>query len=411
MPWYLYLALKQLRPTGKKFGSFFFVMSVLGVALGVMVLIVVQSVMGGFGQEHRARAIDVSGHLDITARGRPFVFQESLRSVLEEDQRVVSYGPYGNGFVLAQFGSAWDGTAAYGIDPRMPDAYGVSRFLTEGTTDDLGDDSAIISTTLSWRLGARVGDEIDVFTPTMIKALEAEEVILPRSLEVVGIYQVEWDPDYIPGLVVTLRTLQDFYDLGPRVHGVSVRLEEDVDEVVVAADFATCLPLGVRAATWKERWQQLLSVLEMEKVMMLFINLFIVAVAVFAIAVAQLLNVVRKTREIGVIQAFGGQPQALWALFCFQGLLIGILGTVLGLAGGVTLLSFRGPIIDVIINLTSSREMLTNFYFFTELPVHYALNDFVVIGVAAIVLSTMAGLLPAWRATRLRPAEAIRVES
>ena len=150
MPWYLYLALKQLRPTGKKFGSFFFVMSVLGVALGVMVLIVVQSVMGGFGQEHRARAIDVSGHLDITARGRPFVFQESLRSVLEEDQRVVSYGPYGNGFVLAQFGSAWDGTAAYGIDPRMPDAYGVSRFLTEGTTDDLGDDSAIISTTLSW---------------------------------------------------------------------------------------------------------------------------------------------------------------------------------------------------------------------------------------------------------------------
>lgn len=411
MPWYLYLALKQLRPTGKKFGSFFFVMSVLGVALGVMVLIIVQSVMGGFGQEHRARAIDVSGHLDLSARGRPFVFQESLRSELEADARVESLGPYGNGFVLVQFESAWDGTAAYGIDPNAPEAYGVSCYLSEGSAAELSDDTVIISQTLAWRLGLRVGDEIDVFTPIMLKALEADEVILPRSFEVVGIYQVEWDPDYIPGLVVTLRSLQDFYALGPRVHGVTVRLKEGVDEAAVVSDWSVFLPLGVRAATWEERWQQLLSVLEMEKVMMLFINLFIVAVAVFAIAVAQLLNVVRKTREIGVLQAFGGQPQALWVLFCFQGLLIGLIGTAVGLAGGVAILSFRGPIIDLIINLTGSRDMLTNFYFFTKLPVHYALNDFVVIGVASVFLSTVAGLLPAWRATRLRPAEAIRVES
>jgi lipoprotein-releasing system permease protein len=411
MPWYLYLALKQLRPTGKKLGSFFFIMSVIGVALGVMVLIVVQSVMGGFGQEHRQRAIDVSGHIDITARGRPFVFDQSLREQLEADERVDTLGPYGNGFVLVQLGSAWMGTMAYGIDPRAPEAYGVSRFLAQGSADELSDDTVIISKTLSWQLGASVGDELDVFTPKMLEGLEADEVILPRSFAVVGIYDVEWDPDYIPGLVVTVRSLQDFYGLGRGVHGVTVRLKDEADEVTVASEWSSQLPLGVRAATWQERWAQLMSVLQMEKVMMLFINLFIVAVAVFAIAVAQLLNVVRKTREIGVLQAFGGQPQALWAMFCFQGLLIGVIGTAVGLVGGVGLLSVRGPIIDIIIQLTGSREMLTNFYFFTNLPVHYALSDFVVISVAAVTLSTLAGLLPAWRATRLRPAEAIRSES
>ncbi|MFW6352991.1 MAG: ABC transporter permease [Verrucomicrobiota bacterium] len=411
MPWNLYLALKQLLPTGKRFGSFFFLMSVLGVALGVMVLIVVQSVMGGFGQMHRERAIEITGHLDISQRGRPFLVDEAVAQRLQRDDRVATWGAYANGFVLAQLNSAWVGTMAFGVDPEQPEAYGLTRFLTDGTTEALDDDAVIISRSLLWQLGAQVGDELEVFTPIMIEGLQNEELILPRSLRIVGIYNVEWDPDFIPGLVVTLRTMRDFYDLGPGVHGLTVRLEEGVDEHAVAAEYSADLPLGLRASTWQERWAQLLSVLEMEKVMMLFLNLFIVAVAVFAIAVAQLLNVVRKTREIGVLQAFGGQPRALWGLFCFQGLLIGLLGTVLGMAGGVLLLTFRGPIIDLIVEFTGSRDMLTTFYFFTELPVHYTTGDFVLIGVAAVVLATLSGLLPAWRATRLRPAEALRMEN
>lgn len=411
MPWYLYLALKQLRPTGKRFGSFFFVMSVLGVALGVMVLVVVQSVMGGFGQIHRQRAIEISGHLEIGDWGRPFLFDSALANGLEDDPRIAAVGPYANGFVLAQSGRQWQGTMAYGLDPWTPDVYGLTRFLSEGTVEDLSDDTTIVSLTLLRQLGLSIGDEIEVFTPTMIEGLESEEMILPRSLTVVGVYNVEWDPAFIPGLVVTLRTMQDLYSLRGGVHGITVRLHPGHEEIAVAQDWNEQLPLGLNANTWQARWAQLLSVLEMEKVMMLFINLVIVAVAVFAIAIAQLLNVVRKTREIGVLQAFGGEPRALWGLFCFQGLLIGLLGAVLGMLLGVGLLTFRGPVIDLIVELTSSREMLVNFYFFNELPVHYSMNDFLVIGVSAVVLSTLAGLMPAWRATRLRPADAIRVEA
>ena len=410
MPWNLYLALKQLVPTGKRFGSFFFLMSVVGVALGVMVLIVVQSVMGGFGEMHRQRAIEITGHIDITQRGRPFFINEALRERLDGDPRVTAWGPYANGFVLAQEGSAWMGTMAFGVDPVRPDVYGLTQFLTDGTADALIDDTVIISRSLMWQLGVRVGDEIDIFTPTMIEGLRAEEVILPRSLRVVGVYNVEWDPNFIPGLVVTLRTMQDFYDLGSGAHGITVRLTDDAGELAVAAEWNETMPLGLVAQTWQDRWSQLLTVLEMEKTMMLFINLVIVAVAVFAIAIAQLLNVIRKTREIGVLQAFGGQPRALWGLYCFQGLLIGVLGCALGIGLGVLLLTFSGPIIDLLTRITGSRDLLINFYFFSELPVKYSSGDFIVISVSALVLSTLAGLVPAWKATRLRPAEAIRTE-
>lgn len=144
--------------------------------------------------------------------------------------------------------------------------------------------------------------------------------------------------------------------------------------------------------------------------MMLFINLVIVAVAVFAIAIAQLLNVLRKTREIGVLGAFGGRPRELWALYCWQGVIIGGLGTALGMLMGVGLLAVRDPIIQGLSALTGTRDTLIQFYYFAHLPVRYSPLDFAIIGVAALGLATLAGLVPAWRAARLKPAEAIRTE-
>jgi lipoprotein-releasing system permease protein len=411
MSWSLYLARKQLWPTGKRFGSFFFILSVLGVALGVMVLVVVQSVMGGFGQEHRARAISISGHLDLNMGGRPFQFTSALDRALGEDERVTHHGPYAHGFVLAQHGAAWVGTMAFGIDAARPEAYGLAGFLTQGSVDSLGDDAVILSQPMMWQLGVGIGDEIEVFTPKMIEGLQAEEVILPRSLEVVGVYRVDWDPEFIPGLLVTARTMQDFYGLEGAVHGVTVRLVDGAEEGLVAAEYNDgLLPFPLRAQTWEVRWAQLLSVLAMEKVMILFVMLPVVLIAVFSIAIGQVVNVVRRTREIGALLAFGANPRALWLMFCFQGFVIGLAGFVLGSLGAVGVLSVRGPIIRGLVEVTGSRDLLTQFYFFTQLPVHYAASDFIVIGACVVGLAVLAGVLPAWRATRLRPAEAIRAE-
>lgn len=410
MPWYLYLALKQLFPTGKRFGSFFFLMSVLGVALGVMVLVIVQSVMGGFGEVHRERMVETTGHIDLTGAGRPFELEPDLLDRLRASNPVLSLAPYAQGIVMAQHGSVPQVPTVYGIDPRMPDAYGLTAMLIGGDLGELTDDTAVVSREFAFRAGVVIGDTLEIYTPRMLEGLNADEVILPLELEIVAMYQIEWNPDYAPGLIVTLRSLQDMYGLESSVHGFTVRLEDDADEFALAREWNDFLPGSVHAQTWKERWASFLWVLDLEKTMMLFINLVIVAVAVFAIAIAQLLNVLRKTREIGVLGAFGGRPRELWGLYCWQGLIIGTLGTALGIVMALGLLSVRDPIIESLSALTGTRDTLTEFYYFAHLPVKYSARDFVVISVAAIGLATLAGLVPAWRAARLKPAEAIRTE-
>lgn len=413
MPWYLYLALKQLFPSGKRFGSFFFLMSVLGVGLGVMVLVIVQSVMGGFGSIHRERMVETTGHIDLTGQGRPFVLSKEMWERLEREPQVAHLGPYAQGIVLAQREGIHTPQAptVFGIDPRIPEAYGLSKMLTQGSVDDLTDDAVIVSANVAYSAGILIGDRLEVYTPTMIEALQADEVILPRELEVVGIYNLEWNPDYAPGLIVTLRAMQDMYGLGQAIDGVTVRLKPEADEFAIAEAWNAWLPRQVYAQTWKERWASLLWVLDLEKTMMLFINLVIVAVAVFAISIAQLLNVLRKTREIGVLGAFGGRPREFWGLYCWQGLLIGLLGTALGMLMAVGLLSVRDPVIEVLSTLTGTKQTLIDFYFFAHLPVKYSVRDFVVITIAALILSTLASFIPAWRASRLKPAEAIRTET
>lgn len=410
MPWYLYLALKQLFPTGKRFGSFFFLMSVLGVALGVMVLVVVQSVMGGFGQVHRERMVETTGHVDVTGGGRPFSLNAELLGRLQDDPRVETIGPYAQGIVMAQRGRVPQVPTVFGIDARQPEAYGITQMLVAGDLADLHDGSTIVSVPFARQAGIRIGDTLEIYTPLMLEALNAEAVILPVELEVVGMYEIEWNPEYSPGLVVTLRALQDMYGLEDSIHGLTVRLDAKADEFALAREWNAFLPGFVHAQTWRDRWASFLWVLDLEKTMMLFINLVIVAVAVFAIAIAQLLNVLRKTREIGVLGAFGGRPRELWALYCWQGVIIGGLGTALGMLMGVGLLAVRDPIIQGLSALTGTRDTLIQFYYFAHLPVRYSPLDFAIIGVAALGLATLAGLVPAWRAARLKPAEAIRTE-
>jgi lipoprotein-releasing system permease protein len=259
-------------------------------------------------------------------------------------------------------------------------------------------------------LGIHIGSEIEVFSPVMIDRLQENEVVLPRQFEVVGIYNIDWNQEFIPGIICTLRTMQDLYGLGDSVHGIAVRLHDEEDEYVAAAALQELVDPHKRVGTWKERWADFLWVLELEKTMMLFLNLFIVAVAVFAIAIAQLLTVVRKTREIGLLAVIGGGRGGVVGIYCFQGFFIGLLGTLIGIGLAILALSFRDPIIQGLATLTGTRDTLIRYYYFAYLPVVYDTGEIFRIGVLATMLSTLASLLPAWRASRLKPAETLRIE-
>ena len=410
LPWYIYLALRQLVPSGRRLGSVFFFLSVLGVGLGVAVLVIVQSVMGGFGEVHRERIVDTSGHLDVTEGGYPFRGAFAVAQEIADRPEVLHVTPYAKGFVMARSGNVPVFPAVYGLSYTEEPVFAIGQYLVTGELEDLYDDTVFISQGLARQLGVWAGSEIEVFSPVMIDRLQENEVVLPRQFTVAGIYNIEWNQEFLPGIVCTLRTMQDLYGLGDAVHGIAIRLKPGVDEFRVAETLEQALGTGKRVQTWKERWADFLWVLDLEKTMMLFLNLFIVAVAVFAIAIAQLLTVMRKSREIGLLAVIGGSRGGVLGIYCFQGLFIGLLGTALGIGLAILCLSLRDPIIQGLATLTGSRDTLIRFYYFAYLPVKYSAGEIVRIALLAVVLSTMASLLPAWRAARLKPADTLRIE-
>jgi len=242
--------------------------------------------------------------------------------------------------------------------------------------------------------------------------MKNDEVMLPRELQVVGLFEIGHQQLDSSVVLVTLRTMQDLYGLGGAVHGVNVKIADglDADRIATKINSALGLHRNADARSWIEANQDFLFVLQLEKNMIFFLLTFIIVVAAFSVASSLLISVVRKTREIGLLNALGAKPRQIAACFCFQGFFIGVTGTAAGLAIGFSFLHVRNDLIRIFTELTGSEEVLARFYQFSQLPSYSAPGDVGLIIACAIVISTLAGLLPAWRAARLKPVEALRSE-
>ncbi len=409
MPWYLYLALKQLFPTGRRFPFFTFI-SIVGVALGVALLVVVTSVMGGFGHEIRRMIVDTEGEIQIKANGYINDYAGLIKSV-EAVPGVVAATPYAAGALMIEY----HGKPAYpsmrGLDlATVENVVQLAQYVRIGFLDDLDDDSVLLSSQLARSVGASVGSKIEVYSPLMIERFKSDEVFLPREVRVAGIVEIGHQQLDSSTVYCTLRLAQDLYGLGSAVHGINVRVKPGQNEDAVASRINMALPSGIRALSWMDSFSDFLWVLQLEKNMIFFLLLFIVIVAGFSVASSLLISVVRKTREIGLLGALGGKSRQVAACFCFQGLIIGICGTLLGLGLGFVALSLRNQFVLLVTKLTQRDEVLQRFYQFSQLPSHTAVNDILLIVVSSVSISMLAGLLPAWRAARLKPVEALRSE-
>ncbi len=409
MPWYLYLALKQLFPSGKRF-PLCTAISVLGVGLGVMVLIIALAVMGGFGQAHRELIINTQGEIQVRWSGalaEPEPWIERLNAMPD----VVAATPFAEGVVMLQIEGRPAFPGMQGIDlERVENVTPLTRFIVAGDLDELDDDSIVLSSKLAMNIGARLGSDVEVFSPLMLEKLKNDEVLLPRELRVVGIFEIGHHQLDSSVVIVPLRLMQDLYGLGGGVHGINLKLRRGADAELVAREINATLPFDARAITWIEVNHDFLYALQMEKNMMFFLLLFIVVVAAFSVTSSLLIAVVRKTREIGLLGALGASPRQIGASFCFQGLFIGTAGTLLGIALGFAGLALRNDIVNTLARLTGGEDALANVYQFSQMPAHLSGTDFVTIVVSTITISTLAGLLPAWRAARLNPVEALRNE-
>jgi lipoprotein-releasing system permease protein len=409
MPWPVFLAIKQLFPTGRWF-PFFTFMSGLGVAVGVALLYLATSVMGGFGFEIRRMIVDTQGEIQVVSRGLIGDPEPIMEKILEVDG-VAAATPNAHGVVMLEHRNIPSFPGIQGVDLNsVSEVFDLERYLVRGRLDDLDDDSVILSYQLAREMGATIGSEVEVYSPLVIEKLRNDEVFLPRVLRVVGLLEIGHQQLDQNMVICTLRRMQDLYGLGSSVHGINVRLKPGYDEFKVVGQIEHVLPPGLRALTWFDSNADFQSVVRFEKYMVFFLLMFIVVVAALSIMSSLLIAVVRKTREIGLLRALGARPSDVAACFCFQGFVLGVCGTGAGLAFGWLVLKFRNQIVEVLASATVGKEVFIRFYQFVNLPAHTTVFDLTIIIVGSIVISTLAGLLPAWRASRLKPVEALRSE-
>jgi lipoprotein-releasing system permease protein len=409
MPWYIYLALKQLFPTGRRF-PFFTAISVLGVALGVAVLVVVTSVMSGFEWGIREMMVDTEGEVQVRSQA----LLNNLPAVLQkirETPGVAAATPFAAGPVMVIADNRPAFPVFRGIDLATIESVArLNRYVRVGSFDNLDDDSVILSAQLARSLGVWMGDRVEIYSPLAAEKLKNDEIIIPREFKVVGIFEIGHQQLDSSTLYGTIRAAQELYGIGQAVHGIDVRIQPGVTEETVAARLNAVLPPGTRAATWAETWDDFLWALHLEKRINFFLLMIIVVIAAFSVMSSLLISVVRKTREIGLLGALGARRRDLALCFCAQAFVVGLAGTAVGLGLGFTLLAVRNNIVHGIARLLGREETLKQLYQFSDLPSHPLARDIALTIVFAIVISTLGGLLPAWRAARLKPVEALRSE-
>jgi lipoprotein-releasing system permease protein len=394
MPWYLYLALKQLFPTGKRL-TFFTVISVLGVAAGVWLLVVVTGVMGGFGHKYRGLIVETQG--DIQVRAHTLVQQPAaVMKHLAGVDGVVASTPFAEGIVMLSHGNRQAFPGIQGVDlNHVESVLPLRRHVVYGSLDDLDDDTVILSAGLAQTIGAGLGSKVQVVSPATLERMKQDEVLLPTELVVVGVFEIGHQQLDSSVAIVTLRRMQDLYDLGKAVHGFNVKLAPGEEVVAAAKRINASLPpmSGLVARTWMEANAGFLFALQMEKVTALL-----------------LIAVVRKTREIGLLGALGASPWQTAAGFCLQGLVVGTLGTLAGLGAGFLTLGNIDTIFRTLGHVTGSWDDMVAIYQFTQVPAHITAGEIASIGGYAIFMATLAGFIAAWRAARLKPVEALRSE-
>jgi lipoprotein-releasing system permease protein len=200
--------------------------------------------------------------------------------------------------------------------------------------------------------------------------------------------------------------MQELYGLGDGIHGYNLYLQPKVDAISYAALLNSHFTKPYHASSWIENHRELFAALRLEKTMMFFVLLFILLIAAFSISCTLTFNVIKKTREIGLLQALGATSYEIAASFYIQGLIIGLLGTISGFAFGRGVLEIRDTILSILnFHWSDSTEH------FAHLPVHYKSNDILFIFFFTNGICLLAGLFPAWKALKISPAQALRVEN
>ncbi|MDG2524379.1 lipoprotein-releasing ABC transporter permease subunit [Stenotrophomonas sp. HITSZ_GD] len=405
------IGLRYLRAKRRNgFISFISMASILGIALGVTVLITTLAVMSGFQKEIRDRLLQMAAHATVSADGAPLRDWQTALQVASADPRVAGAAPYIESQALIT-GTRNQPAIVRGVVPAQENKVSVlAQKMKQGSADSLtpGSYNILLGQELALWLGVNVGDKVVV----MLAEPQATPFgAAPRykRFTVSGIFEAGYN-EIDRGLAVT--NMEDMARV-LRMDGVTgVRLKlYDMDRAwEVASDLALKLPGDHRVSDWTQENANLYHSLRMEKTVMGILLSLIIAMGAFNLVSSQVMLVTDKQADIAILRTLGLTPGGVMKVFMVQGSLIGIIGTVLGVIGGITLTLNLERILGAIESLFHIKLLPEDVYYITGLPTDMQTPDVVAITVVALLMSFLATLYPAWRAARTQPAEALRYE-
>jgi len=412
-PLELYIGLSYTRAKRRtEFISFISLASMLGTALGVTALITVLSVMNGFGEELRSRILSVAAHVTVTGLGNDLTDWQSVQQQVSGNEEVLGSAPYVLAQGLLTEKSKSSGVMVRGILPAEESSVSsLGESMKGGKIEQLaaGEYRIVMGQELAWSLGVWVGDKVTLMAP---QASVTAAGILPRMkrFTVAGVFEAGMY-EYDSGLVmIHMADAQKLYRLGDNVTGLRLKLDEIDAAPLFSRELSNQLGAHYRIRNWTQEHVSFFRALKIERNVMFVILMLIVAVAAFNLVSTLVMVVTDKQADIAILRTLGMSPANIMSVFIYQGIIIGLIGTLLGLLGGITLALNVSAIVSAIEGFFQVQFMPPDLYYISGFPSRLDWNDVAIIGVLSFVMSVLATLYPAWRASRTQPAEALRYE-
>ena len=392
------------------FISFIALISMAGIALGVAALIVVLSVMNGFQEELRNRILSVASHIEI--RGIPALQDDAaIANIARTNPHVKAAAPYVMGQAMLSTGDVNRGAIIRGIDPaREAGVADIGQHMRVGSLNDLhpGGFGIVLGAEIARALGVRRGDTVVVITP---QGTVTAAGTLPRlkSFRVVGVFEVGMF-EFDSGLaLIDLEDARTLYRL-EGVTGVRLKLDDMFAAPEVTEQLAGKFPADVEVRDWTRSHANFFRAVQIEKNVMFIILTLIVAVAAFNIVSTLVMVVTDKQADIAILRTLGASPASVMKIFLIQGTLVGLIGTLAGIAAGIALAVNVDVVVPFIEHLFGFKFLSKDVYQISDLPSELRAADVVLTAVFSFVVCLLATIYPSYRAAKINPAEALRYE-
>lgn len=411
-PLSIYIGTRYTRAKRRNhFISFISLTSMIGLALGVLAMIVVLSVMNGFQKEMSSRILGMVPHGVISGL-EPLDDWQAVAAAAKRSPQVLAAVPFAELEGMLSYRGAMQPIQLQGVDPELePQVSIIAEHMTQGRLSDLqaGEFGVVIGEITARRFQLKIGDRLALIVP---EASSVPGGITPRmqAVNVVGVFKVGAELDGSLALLHVADAAQ-IQRLQPgQVPSVRLKLQDLYQAPQVSAAIVSELGEGYRASDWTLTQGSLFSAMKMEKTMIGLLLLLIVAVAAFNIIATLIMVVADKGADIAILRTLGATPGQIMGIFMVQGTVIGVIGTLIGAVLGIVAALNVSQLVGWVERLSGQQILSSDVYFISNLPSELLLSDVLLICGAAFALSFLATLYPSWRAAAIQPADALRYE-